>query len=66
LRDLVTPTLLESKDDMRKRVNRSPDLGDALALTFAIKLPAQRRRNLRPYTHAHEWNPFKEPEWQDS
>lgn len=43
-RDLVVPTygfnssgqkLLEKKEDMKKRVGFSPDLGDALALTFA-------------------------------
>ena len=44
--DLATPTYrfttgqdvyaLESKDDIKKRINRSPDYGDALALTFAF------------------------------
>jgi hypothetical protein len=48
--DLATPTYrfttgqdvyaLESKDDIKKRIGRSPDLGDALALTFAY--PVQR------------------------
>lgn len=48
--DLATPTYrfttgqdvyaLESKDDIKKRIGRSPDLGDALALTFAF--PVQR------------------------
>jgi hypothetical protein len=71
--DLVTPTYrfdaanrfaLESKDDMRKRINRSPDLGDALALTFAIKVPTPRRYDRRPYTVAHEYDPFRERnEW---
>ena len=32
---------LESKDDIKKRTNRSPDAGDALALTFAF--PVQKR-----------------------
>ena len=63
-RDLVTPTYkfdaanrfqLESKDDMRKRINRSPDIGDALALTFALKLPPIRRYDRRQYTHEHEY-----------
>lgn len=45
--DLVAPKfsqdnlgriLLESKDDIRLRINRSPDSGDALALTYAIPL----------------------------
>ena len=30
--------LLESKDDMRKRGIRSPDIGDALALTFSVNV----------------------------
>jgi hypothetical protein len=30
--------LLEKKDDMKKRQVRSPDGGDALALTFAVKV----------------------------
>ena len=44
--DLATPTykftpgqdvyVLESKDEIKKRIKRSPDLGDALALTFAF------------------------------
>jgi hypothetical protein len=48
--DLATPTYrftsgqdvysLESKDEIKKRIGRSPDLGDALALTFAF--PVQR------------------------
>ena len=48
--DLASPTYkftagqdiytLESKDDIKKRIKRSPDLGDALGLTFAF--PVQR------------------------
>jgi hypothetical protein len=30
---------LESKDEIKKRYLKSPDLGDALALTFAFKIP---------------------------
>jgi hypothetical protein len=37
---------LESKDDFRSRVRRSPDDGDALALTFAVKVA---RRDLRTF-----------------
>lgn len=33
---------LESKNDMRKRLNLSPDVGDALALTFAERLGPER------------------------
>jgi hypothetical protein len=75
-RDLVTPTYkfdaanrfqLESKDDMRKRIERSPDLGDALALTFALKIGNTRRRNpyRDPYRAAQEWDPFREPDNPD-
>lgn len=48
--DLVTPQYsytsdgrlkLESKDDMKKRLGRSPDSGDALALTFALPVAAR-------------------------
>jgi hypothetical protein len=41
---------LETKDEMRRRGVRSPDLGDALALTFAIPfdlLPDRRARQRR-------------------
>jgi hypothetical protein len=47
--DLVTPSYslnkrdkfqLESKDDIKKRLGRSPDLADALALTFAMPVAA--------------------------
>lgn len=34
---------LESKDDMRSRGIASPDSGDALALTYAVRLQAPRR-----------------------
>ena len=37
--DSSSKLLLESKADMKKRGIRSPDLGDALALTFAEYLP---------------------------
>jgi hypothetical protein len=62
--DLVTPTYkfdaanrfaLESKDDMRKRINRSPDLGDALALTFALKFNTVARRRGDPYSAIQNW-----------
>ena len=49
--DLCVPTYkfdssnrlqLESKDDIKKRGGRSPDLGDALALTFAFPVAAKK------------------------
>lgn len=51
--DLVTPSYkydgaqrlqLESKDDIKKRLGRSPDYGDALALTFAAPVSAAHDR----------------------
>jgi len=50
IRDLASPTYefvgtkmkLESKDEIRKRLGRSPDDGDALALTFAVPISPRR------------------------
>lgn len=66
--DLATPTYhydaknlicLESKDQIKARGMPSPDLGDALALTFAM--PVVKRMTL-PGQSAHgviaEWNPY--------
>lgn len=53
--DLVTPTYsfdsanrmrLESKEDIKKRLGRSTDVGDALALTFALPV-VSRMDNMR-------------------
>jgi hypothetical protein len=51
--DLCTPTYsmanaagkfeLESKDRIKERIGRSPDIGDAIALTFAYPVSAMRR-----------------------
>lgn len=35
---------LESKDDMRARGVSSPDIGDAFAMTFAVRLAAKRKK----------------------
>ena len=43
---------LETKDEMRRRGIRSPDIGDALALTFAVPfdlLPERRIGNYDDY-----------------
>lgn len=45
--DSSSRILIESKKDMKKRGIRSPDLGDAMALTFAEFLPAEDIGNLR-------------------
>jgi hypothetical protein len=67
--DLCVPTYkfnaqnrfqLESKDDIKKRGMRSPDLADALALTFAFPVAPKSTtvRTRRP--QQQEWNPFAE------
>jgi hypothetical protein len=42
--DAQSAILLEKKDDMKRRGLASPDLGDALALTFAYPAPPPLRR----------------------
>jgi hypothetical protein len=69
--DLCVPTYcydrtnrfkLESKDDIKKRGSRSPDLGDALALTFAMPVPPKGRTAIenRRNAAAEVYNPFHE------
>jgi hypothetical protein len=48
----ITKFKLESKDEMRKRGIQSPDMSDALALTFSMEVQAHRGR--RPETHKQE------------
>lgn len=55
--------MLEPKDEVKKRLGRSPDLADALALTFALPdLPAQLERGrgsyASPASSLHEWDPL--------
>lgn len=51
--------LLEPKEEIKKRLNFSPDHMDALCLTFAAPL---EKENRSPYTmagrHTNEYNPF--------
>ena len=48
--------VLEKKEDIKKRLKRSPDDGDALALTFARKLPVPRKKTPDRWTaRMHEW-----------
>lgn len=72
--DLCVPTYsydaanrfkLESKDEIKARGLRSPDLGDALALTFAypvamtdVYLPSEAGRR-QPAMATHDYNPFE-------
>jgi phage terminase large subunit len=75
--ELTTPTytfvngkfLLEDKDQIKERLGRSPDLADALALTFA--LPDDPRNPDLPLgmlihghvEHVAEYDPFREGAW---
>lgn len=68
--ELVTPTytftkgrlLLEDKDQVKKRLGRSPDLADALALTFGmVDMPAAALASARPATFARtDFDPYQE------
>lgn len=40
----TTQVLLEKKEDIKKRIGKSPDGGDALALTFAEPVAVKKRR----------------------
>jgi len=72
-RELTSPTytfvqgkfMLEPKDLIKKRIGVSPDLADALALTFAIKdMPAMNQglpEAFRPAAHAlTDDNPYRD------
>lgn len=52
---------LEKKEDMKKRGLASPDIGDALALTFAYPVIPHRlagREGLQEATVEHDYDPF--------
>src|SRR5210317_201874 len=53
---------LESKDEIKKRYLKSPDLGDALALTFAYPIPnkvfREKYGNTQQVFAQANWNPF--------
>lgn len=69
-KELTSPTytfttsgkfLLESKDQIKDRLGFSPDIADALALTFAIaEMPAKKQTLgvVKNSNHLSEWNPF--------
>ena len=60
--DAANRLLLEAKDDLKKRGLRSPDLADALALTFAYPV-AMRRAGIgadSPAFAIHDFDPFQE------
>jgi phage terminase large subunit len=66
--ELVTPTytfkhgkfLLEEKEMVKKRIGRSPDLADALALTFGmVEMPANiGHSSLQPVHAAIDFDPY--------
>jgi hypothetical protein len=67
--DLITPFygfdaknrfLLEKKDDMKARGCKSPDLGDALALTFAYRTVFKNMSQFR----SHKGSEFADTEYQ--
>lgn len=49
---------LESKDDMRARGLPSPDVGDALATTFAAPVTPKAERNLEGSARAPDYDPY--------
>lgn len=51
--------VLEPKDDVKKRIQRSPDLGDALALTFAYPVPVARPGRGIPHKAPPDYNPYE-------
>jgi hypothetical protein len=62
--DLITPfyyfdaknrIMLEKKDDMKARGAKSPDLGDALALTFAYRQTFGGLRNMAKSSMMQEY-----------
>ena len=54
---------IESKQDMKKRHVRSPDIADALALTFAFPVSArgEAQRQQDSNTCDNDYNPFHDP-----
>lgn len=58
--DSVGRVVLESKDEIKKRLHggRSPDLADALALTFAHPVRARGLTPAQPSTAAAEYDPY--------
>lgn len=50
--------MLESKSDIKERLKRSPDGGDALALTFAMPVVGANKRRRLPRTYNTNYNFF--------
>lgn len=50
--------LIEPKDKIKERLGRSPDLADALAVTFAFHIsPKEKQRQSARASKVEEWNP---------
>lgn len=66
--DTTGKFMLEEKAQIKARVGRSPDLADALALTFALPdMPAGEFQGTalfggNSHTTAHEWDPYANKE----
>lgn len=51
--------IIEPKDQLKARIGRSPDLADALAVTFAFRItPKNKIGRVSNTTQAEEWSPF--------
>lgn len=50
---------LEAKEEIKKRLSRSTDLGDALALTFAVPLAPLSEGGQRKNYRQNRYNPFR-------
>lgn len=53
--------LIEPKEEMKKRIGKSPDIADALAMTFAFAIqPKERHRKTKTFSQpkASDWNPY--------
>jgi hypothetical protein len=47
---------LEKKEDMKRRGMASPDLGDALAMSFSVNIQRQEQHSEPPSPYEMEWH----------
>lgn len=57
--DQLNRIILEPKDDIKKRIQRSPDAGDALALTFAYPVAPKPHGIVLEHARAEEHDPYR-------
>lgn len=52
--------LIEPKEEFKKRIGRSPDVSDALAITFAEKILPKDKTFMvgKPTSQGEDWNPY--------